>query len=152
MVLFLFLLLLLDKMNQFVILNNLIWIWNGQDGDWYPGDAYVDIIGEDLYPGERVYTPQTNVFMEALTYSEENKMIVMSENGCLFDPALAQRDGAMWGFFCTWQGEFVLASEAMNILSEQYTEEYMVRQVYADERVITRSELPDITTYPVRSN
>ena len=144
--------LLYEKLTYEYGLNNLIWIWNGQDGDWYPGDAYVDIIGEDLYPGERVYTPQTNVFMEALTYSEENKMIVMSENGCLFDPALAQRDGAMWGFFCTWQGEFVLASEAMNILSEQYTEEYMVRQVYADERVITRSELPDITTYPVRSN
>lgn len=26
-------------------LHNLIWVWNGQDGAWYPGDSYVDIIG-----------------------------------------------------------------------------------------------------------
>ena len=45
--------------------NNLIWVWNGQAADWYPGDEYVDIIGEDIYPGERVYAPQTAKFKEA---------------------------------------------------------------------------------------
>ena len=32
-------------------LNNLIWVWTSEtgDADWYPGDAYVDIIGRDLY-------------------------------------------------------------------------------------------------------
>lgn len=142
--------LLYEKLTYEYGLNNLIWIWNGQDPFWYPGDEYVDIIGEDLYPGERVYTPQTNVFMEALDYTSERKMIVMSENGCLFDPELAFRDGATWGFFCTWQGEFVLISDAMNALSEQYTEESMVQQVYSDPRIITRSEIPDLTTYPIR--
>ena len=50
-------------------------------------------------------------------------MIVLSENGCLFDPDMAIRDGAMWGFFATWSGEFVLANSKLNRLSEKYTEE-----------------------------
>lgn len=144
--------LLYDKLTNEYGLNNLIWIWNGQDAEWYPGDEYVDIIGEDIYPGERVYSSQADIFMKALDYTESNKMIVMSENGCLFDPALAERDGAMWGFFCTWQGEFVLKNDSLNDLSEKYTEESMVRQVYTDERVITRSELPDLLNYPIRTD
>ena len=34
--------------------NNLIWVYNGQSADWYPGDEYVDIVGEDIYPGNHV--------------------------------------------------------------------------------------------------
>lgn len=131
-------------------LNNLIWVWNGQDGDWYPGDEYVDIIGEDIYPGERVYTSQMNRYMKALDYTETNKMIVLSENGCLFDPDLAIRDGAMWGFFATWGGEFVSENETLNIYSEKYTEESMLKKVYEHEHVITLDELPDLKNYPIR--
>jgi ABC-type glycerol-3-phosphate transport system substrate-binding protein len=109
----------------------------------------VDIIGEDIYPGERVYAPQTARFIKATQYTDENKLIVLSENGCLFDPDLALRDGAMWGLFCTWGGEFVLENQAFNDLSEQYTEAAMVRKVYENDLVITRSDLPDLKTYPL---
>ena len=43
-------------------------------------------------------------------------MIVLSENGCLFDPDLAIRDGSMWGSFCTWGGEFVIKNKQLYIL------------------------------------
>ena len=59
----------------------------------------MDIIGEDIYPGEHVYTPQSARFIKAARYTDVGKMIVLSENGCLFDPDLALRDGAMWGWF-----------------------------------------------------
>ena len=114
--------LLFDRLTNYHGLNNLIWLWNGQDKDWYPGDEYVDMIGEDTYPGERVYTPQTSKYLEVLEYTDSNKMIVLSENGCLFDPDLALRDGTMWGFFCTWGGEFVIKTKNLNIISEKYTE------------------------------
>ena len=29
-------------------------VYNGQSADWYPGDEYVDIVGEDIYPGNHV--------------------------------------------------------------------------------------------------
>lgn len=141
--------LLYEKLTKEYGLNNLIWLWNGQDKEWYPGDEYVDIIGEDIYPGEKVYTSQVNKYLEALNYTEAKKMIVLSENGCLFDPDLAIRDGAMWGFFATWGGEFVTKSTMINKLSEQYTEEYMVKKVYAHDSVLTLDELPDLKNYPI---
>lgn len=142
--------LLYDKLTNEYQLNNLIWVWNGQNKDWYPGDEYVDIIGEDIYPGEKVYTSQVNKYLEASAYTDRKKMVVLSENGCLFDPALAVRDGAMWGFWCTWGGEFVAKPSAIYAYSEQYTEESALIQFYENEAVITLDEIPDLTQYPIR--
>lgn len=141
---------LYDRLVNVHGLHNLIWLWNGQDGAWYPGDEYVDIIGEDIYPGEKVYTSQSARFLKAMRYTDARKMIVLSENGCLPDPDLCFRDGTPWGFFCTWQGEFVAKAKGFNDLSEQYTEKYMVEKVYASDKVINRSELPDLKNYPLR--
>ena len=142
--------LLYDKLTNEYGINNLIWVWNGQNKEWYPGDEYVDIIGEDIYPGEKVYTPQTSKYLEVLDYTDAKKMIILSENGCMFDPDLAIRDGAMWGSFGTWGGDFISRSSTLMALSEQYTEEYMLKKVYEHEHVITRDELPDLKNYPLR--
>ena len=141
-----------DRLTNVHGLNNLIWLWNGQDADWYPGDEYVDIIGEDIYPGEQVYTSQMDRYMKAIEYTDAKKMIVLSENGCMFDPDLAIRDGAMWGFFAVWGGEFVSATADLNIWSDQYTQEDMVKKVYNHEKVITLDELPDLKTYEIRKD
>lgn len=145
--------LLYDKLTNEYGLNNLIWVWNGQDALWYPGDEYVDIIGEDIYPGERVYTSQVSSYMNAAqNYSKETKLVYLTENGCLFNPELAKRDGAMWGMWCTWQGEFVAKDISIFALSEQYTEESMLIKAYEDEDVITLENLPDFLTYEIRSD
>lgn len=131
-------------------LNNLIWVWNGQSADWYPGDEYVDIMGEDIYPGERVYTSQIAKYLEVASYSTEHKMVYLTECGCIFDPDLAIRDGAMWGMWATWQGEFVRKTTGLRpVLSEQFTEEYMMKKAYDHEAVITLDEMPDLKTYPI---
>jgi mannan endo-1,4-beta-mannosidase len=142
--------LLYDKLTNEYGLNNLIWLWNGQDAEWYPGDEYVDIIGEDLYPGEHIYTSQVNKYLEAVNYTDAHKMVVMSENGCVFDPSLAIRDGAMWGFWCTWSSEFVAKDIAFNTYSEQYTEKDKLKEFYDNDAVITLEDLPDLTAYPIR--
>lgn len=142
--------LLYDRLTNEYGLDNLIWVWNGQDAGWYPGDEYVDIIGEDIYPGERIYSSQANSYLNAATnYSTERKMVYLSENGCLFDPELAKRDGAKWGMWCTWNGEFVVQGNSSS-LSEQYTEKSMLVKAYGDESVVTLDELPDFSTYEIR--
>ncbi|MDE6064284.1 MAG: beta-mannosidase, partial [Lachnospiraceae bacterium] len=101
--------LLYERLTNEYGLNNLIWVWNGQDAEWYPGDEYVDIIGEDVYPGEKVYTSQIDTYLNAaMNCSTETKLVYMTENGCIFDPDIARRDGAMWGMWCTWSGEFAV--------------------------------------------
>jgi len=135
--------LMFNRLTHYHGLNNLIWLWNGEHADWYPGDEYVDIIGEDPYPGPRVYTSQIELFLQAKSFTDAPKMVVMSENGSLFDPDLAVRDGAMWGFFATWKREFVLASRVPPVYSEVWTERWMLEHVYAHERTLTLEDLPD---------
>lgn len=141
---------LYDTLTKEYGLNNLIWLWNGQDAQWYPGDEYVDIIGMDVYAGERAYSSQIDSFLRNLAYGGGNKMVVLSENGTLIDPDLAVRDRAMWGFFCTWSGEFVIKDGVRKTYSEQYTEIDMLKKVYNSEYVITRDELPELQSYPIR--
>ena len=144
--------LLYDTLTNDYGLNNLIWLWNGQDAEWYPGDEYVDIIGMDIYAGEQVYTSQVDQFLLNQSYAGGNKMVVLSENGTMIDPDLAVRDRAMWGFFCTWSGEFVMESGVRKSYSEQYTDIEMLTKVYNSEIVITRDELPDLHSYPIRED
>lgn len=129
-------------------LNNLIWVWNGQAADWYPGDDYVDIIGEDIYPGEKQYGSQIGRFSKALEYTGTRKIIAMTENGCLFDPDLAFKENARWAWFGTWSGEFVINNNT-KAYSEQYTEKHMLKKVYSHERVLSLIDIPDIKTYPL---
>lgn len=137
-----------DKLTNEHKLNNLIWVWNGQSPEWYPGDETVDIIGEDIYAGNRVYTSQIGKFTSAQKYSSDKKMIAMTENGCLFDPDAAFEDNARWAWFSVWNGEFVV--DKLRQLSEEYNEKDMFVHVYSHERVLTLEELPDIKNYPVR--
>lgn len=118
--------------------NNLIWVFNGQNGEWYPGDDYVDIIGEDIYPGERVYSPQTARFTQATEYSSTNKIVALTENGCIFDIDQAVEINAMWAWFNTWCGDFVLSGSSY---SEKFTEKEILKKAYLSEYVITLDEL-----------
>ncbi len=141
--------LLYDRLTNHHGLNNLIWVWNGQHADWYPGDEYVDIIGEDIYPGEHVYTSQAARFMQALSYTDGRKIIALTENGCIPDPELLIRDEIMWAWWCTWSGEFVLQTPGFNQYGEKYTEKSMLKKAYKHENVIDRKEMPDIREYPL---
>lgn len=139
--------LLFDRLVNYHEIHNLIWAWNGQSKDWYPGDAYVDIVGTDIYPGERVYNSQSAKFQELADWNgSDKKIIAMTENGCLFDPELAVRDNAMWSYFGLWEGEFLLQNNTAT-LSEQYNETDMLKKVYTSDKVITLDELPDLKTY-----
>ena len=77
-------------------------------------------------------------------------MVVMSVYGCVFDPELAKRDGAMWGFFCTWGTEFVAKSTSIYAYSEQYTEKDVLKKAYDSDIVITLDEVPNLKEYHIK--
>lgn len=139
--------LLFDRLTNYHDIHNLIWVWNGQSKDWYPGDEFVDIVGTDIYPGERVYSSQVSSFNELVEWNGDNhKIIALSENGCIFDPDLAFRDNAIWSYFGTWSGDFITLNNTYT-LSEKYTEKDMLVKVFTSDKVITLDELPDLKTY-----
>ncbi|MBB6673563.1 beta-mannosidase [Cohnella nanjingensis] len=143
--------LMYDRMTNVHGLHNLIWVWNGQHKDWYPGDAYVDIIGEDIYPPERQYGSNADRFRQALEYTDADKIIALTENGTLPDPDRMIEDGARWAWNCTWYGEFVHRPDEAGraILSERYTEREMILKLYRHPFAVTRADLPDLVSFPL---
>ena len=132
---------LYDQLTNTYQCNNLIWVWNGQAADWYPGDAYVDIIGEDIYADAHQYGAHTAKFTELLTYSQTNKIIALTENGVVFDIDKMIASNAKWAWFNTWCGSFVTEN---GTYSESHTSKEILSKAYASEYVITLDELPDL--------
>ena len=130
---------LYDQLTNVYGCSNLIWVWNGQNPDWYPGDDYVDVIGEDIYAGERSYGAQNAKFSELLEYSGTNKMIALTENGTVFDIDNVVAANSRWAWFGTWCGDFVVSG---GHYSETFTEKSVMNKTYNSEYVITLDELP----------
>lgn len=128
-------------------LNNLIWVWNGQIKDYYPGDEYVDIIGEDIYNDENDFQPNSERFIRANEYTSASKLVVLSENGNLFDPEDAFEINAKWGYFTSWSGDYSVNGSYNNADNKA-----IWKKVYNSDKVITLSELPDLKTYPIDDN
>lgn len=121
--------------------NNLIWVYNGQSADWYPGDEYVDIVGEDIYPGNHVYDPQVSRFKQAINYGSKTKITALTENGCVFDIDSAVSINALWCWFMTWGNEFTVNGSNY---SEKYTEKSVIKKMYASKYSLTLGSLPKI--------
>ncbi len=132
---------LYDQLTNVYGCNNLIWVWNGQAADWYPGDEYVDIIGEDIYAANHSYGAQNSKFIEALDYAKTNKIVALTENGVLFDIDNVIATNARWAWFNIWSGDFV---QKGGRYSEAYTEKEILNKTYNSEYVITLDELPDL--------
>jgi mannan endo-1,4-beta-mannosidase len=130
---------LYDQLTNKYQCSNLIWVWNGQDPDWYPGDDYVDVIGEDIYAGEHSYGAQNAKFSELLEYPDSNKLIALTENGTVFDIDSVVAANSRWSWFGTWCGDFVVRN---GHYSEAFTEKSVMSKTYNSEYVITLDELP----------
>jgi mannan endo-1,4-beta-mannosidase len=133
-------------------LDNLIWVWNGQNAAWYPGDDTVDIAGYDVYPqSAKDYGTQKALFTATESASHAKKIVAMTENGEIPDPDLLVRDGVAWSWFMTWN-DGPGAPEGTTDKDNFWTGEYHntndhKRKVYNHDYVITLDELPDLTTY-----
>jgi len=118
-------------------LTNLIWVFSpGAEtdlADWYPGDEYVDLIGQDYYPLDGGHGPARDIFDELVAFGRGNKLVAMSENGPIPDPARLAGEKAGWLFFTTWCG---------NILADHNSKEQLF-QFYNDPYVLNLGDLPD---------
>ena len=148
--------LMYDRMTNKHKLNNLVWVWNGQGKDWYPGDDLLDIIGDDIYAGDRNTNPLTKSFLQNVQYTPTRKMIALTENGTLYDPDLAIRNETMWSFYACWFGSVARPRGQNNEevyrepgFSDVHNDLEMFRKVYGHESMLTLDELPDLKTYPI---
>lgn len=137
-----------DKMTNEHNLTNLIWVWNGQDPAWYPGDETVDINGWDIYAGNHVDSSQSGRFDDMATnYGTKTKLIALTENGCIMDPDKVFNDNARWLFWGTWSDPFTMKLGV--VINDEYTTVELLTKAYNHERVLTLDELPDLQNYPL---
>ena len=126
-------------------LNNLIWVWTSQtkDNNWYPGDAYVDIIGRDNY-GATAATLATEY--ETLKAAYPNKMITLSECGNSESTEMAKLSsiwdaGSRWSWFMTWyDGDYNKGAST----THKHAGETWWKDAVSKDYVITRDKMKEL--------
>lgn len=135
-----------DRYTNFHGLHNLIWVWNGQNITWYPGNAVVDIVSTDIYANAQDYSSQINTYNSVAAYPQQTKIVALSENSNIPDPDAMAADGAWWLYFLTWNdgtGAAGVTGSNNFWTGEFYNTNAHKQHVYDHELVITLDELPD---------
>lgn len=134
-------------------LHNLVWVWNGQDEAWYPGDNVVDIVGWDIYDdGDgKTYKSQVDTYRRLRAIPGRPKPVALSETSYIPDPDKMLADGAPWLWFTVWNdaraGAGVSAKD--NFWSgDYYNTAKHKNKVYHHPNVITLDKLPAFLKAP----
>ncbi|MCH5275718.1 MAG: hypothetical protein J1E65_07745 [Lachnospiraceae bacterium] len=117
-------------------LDNLIWVYgysgNGETmAEWYPGDAYVDLLGADSY----AESAEARLYEECVKIAPEGMPIVFHECGRIPTEEELKEAEAAWLFFMVWHTSW-LTEEKNQPLDALY-------QIYNSDYFITLDELPD---------
>lgn len=139
--------LMYDRMVNVKGVRNCIWVWTyepQEDGTWYPGDDYVDIIGRDIYDTGN-HTSKVIEFNNISSMHNGTKMVAETECGSFPDPDLLQADGAAWSWFMPWYE----TSESIDkfITDPKYNTEALWKKTMSHEYVIVLDEMPNLRTY-----
>ncbi len=144
-----------DRLENYHKLTNLIWVWNGQAKKCMVNANTYDISGIDIYPNKETHSAQEQSYKTMTTYTDSSKMFAQTEVGYIPDPdeVFAEDCVANWLYFMPWCKEFVCAATeggaiitklggTPSVNTERMSEEFL-QKVYASDKVITLSELPD---------
>lgn len=113
---------LFDRLTKADGIHNLIWVFTG-DGEvaWYPGDAYVDVVGIDAYPKD-LRDPQTQLWDNLEPQLGGRKLLAISEFGGVPDVPRMQRMGEFWSYAVSWSGKLGPKKNSPEELRRIYTD------------------------------
>ena len=128
-------------------LNNLLWVWTTQtkDAAFYPGDAYVDIVGRDIYnngSGSDIAAQFASIQAEY-----PNKMVTLSEFGSSASFSKQWEAGASWSYFMPWYDydrTLNPGSEAFTGSSHEHADVAWWQDAAAHADVLWREDLPSL--------
>jgi len=85
--------------------HNLVWVYtSGGDTAWYPGDAFVDVVGIDAYPKD-IHDPEAELWAKLRDQYGERKPLAISEFGGVPDVQRMQEMGESWAYAVSWSGD-----------------------------------------------
>ncbi len=115
-------------------LTNLIWVWNAQRAEYYPGDDVVDIISRDMYPPAHEHKARKEEFLELIKIPSTDKISIIGEIGVIPDIDEIHREKVGWSSYMTWSKDFCL--------TEEYTTNETLRTAYNSPYAVTKDNLP----------
>jgi len=140
--------LMFDRFTKVHGLNNLIWVWTTDEaGDalnWYPGDAYVDIIARDYYFDPRQTTNHSSLvssFEKVKDIFSAKKLITLGENGAVPYPDSLVNDSAGWSYFMSWYGDYTMDGWAHDNTAADW------KAIMNHNYVITLDKMPGWANY-----
>lgn len=134
---------LFKRFTEFHKLTNIIWVWDGESYDFYPGDDMVDIVGMDIYTTSDI--SGNSRMMDAIGYTIKSKGTALTECGRIPNPDYLSRDGAYWLWFALWKGDYIINSNGS--IQYSHVSATDLDHAYNNELFITRDELPDFSRY-----
>lgn len=139
---------LYDRLVNYHKINNLIWIWNGQNTKWYVGDDKCDMLGNDPYAKNRFSYSLDKARKSAFnstTKASSNKIVAMTETDFIPDINECFASNSTWLFYAVWFGEYVCGGDATNGFNDIYSENYSttaeLTKTYADERTVKLNDV-----------
>lgn len=127
--------LMYDRYVNYHKLNNLIWVWNSPNKEWYPGDDVVDISSIDYYAPIDDHGPLTLEFIRINSITDGKKAIALGENGPVPNPVDLINSETPWLWFMTWNN----VSEVLIWNSQE-----KLKSFYNNKYVITLDDLPKL--------
>lgn len=124
--------LMFDRLVNHHSIHNLIWVWTttatADALNWYPGDAYVDVVGADIYLPAGTYLSSFLAFDNIAALYGGRKIITLSENGPIPDPEKLFAEKAAWSWFDTWSGDFITdgISNTENHIDAVFNHDYVI--------------------------
>lgn len=124
--------------------HNLIYIWTSEldDDDWYPGDAYIDIVARDQYHAPSQHGSFKQQY-DLLRNKYPSKMLALAECDCVPSAEAMENDDARWLFVAPWTTPFVF--------SQQNDDDFW-RQFLAEKLILTRDEVNRAGSYRLSIN
>ncbi len=127
-------------------LNNLIWVWTseGNDDEWFPGAAYVDIIGYDTY--KKTNVELLNSFQN-LTTKYPTRLVSLSECGNVPAFSTQWQSGAHWAWFMPWYDYARTKDPAAAVFTDSmhaYADKSWWTNAMEQHWVITRDQMPSL--------
>lgn len=109
-----------DRLTKVHHLHNLIWVdSSGGNPAWYPGDAYVDVIGVDAYPSD-VADPLSAAWDTLTKEYGGRKLLALTEFGGVPDVPKMRRYGVRPSYFVSWTGDLGPKKNAKDALTRIY--------------------------------
>lgn len=127
---------MVNRFNGYYNLTNIIWVWSGGSSEFFPGDKYVDIVGENVY---NTTGDSGNMRFMGTVHYNSSRAVAMTDCLQIPDPDILAQDNARWLWFSLGGGDCLIDSNGK--LTGRYSKNDVIEKAYNHEGIITLDEI-----------